>query len=130
VNIGLIIDTSALLAHLRLERVSIGDLISEVVDGDDLVGVPALAVVDVWAHLDDDELHRLTQMLDWDDSGIVILPLTGDALMDVQRTIQHVTGQGVAHAVVEAKRHGCLLATDRAADIGKALDPDDVVELS
>jgi hypothetical protein len=130
VNIGLVIDTSALLAHLRLERVSIGELISEVVDADDLVGLPALAVVDVWPHLDDDELHRLVQMLHWDDSGIVVLPLTGDALMDVHRTLPQVAGQGIAHAVVEARRHGCLLATDRRSDIGTAMDPDDLVELS
>jgi hypothetical protein len=103
---------------------------SEVVDADDLVGVPALAVVDVWSQLDDDELHRLAQLLDWDDSGIVVLPLTGDALMEMHRTLPQVAGPGVAHAVVEARRHGCLLATDKAADIGTAMDPDDMVELS
>jgi len=37
---------------------------------------------------------------------------------------------GVAHAVVEAGRHGCLLATDRPQDLGSAIDLDDVVVLS
>ncbi|GAA1407203.1 hypothetical protein ACFQZ4_35145 [Catellatospora coxensis] len=130
-SIGLVLDPSALLLHLRLERVSIGELISEVIDADQLVGVPALAVVDVWPHLDRDDLVRVERMLSWDDSGIVVLPLTGDALLDLHRALPLVKGgHGVAHAVVEAHRYGCLLATDRPGDIGDAMDPDDLVELS
>jgi hypothetical protein len=130
VNIGLILDTSALLLHLRLERVSIGELISEVIDADELVGVPALAVVDVWPYLEADDLERLERMLTWDDSGIIVLPLTHDGLLDVYRTMPSVKGQGVAHAVVETLRYGCQLATDRPGDVGTALDPDDLLELS
>jgi hypothetical protein len=131
VSIGLVLDSSALLLHLRLERVSIGELISEVIDGDQLVGVPALAVVDVWSDLGNADVTRLERMLTWDDSGVVILPLTGDCLLDVHRTLPSVKGgQGVAHAVVEARRYGCLLATDRPGDIGDAMDPDDLIELS
>ncbi|NUR59405.1 MAG: hypothetical protein HOV87_12165 [Catenulispora sp.] len=129
-SVGLILDPSALLLHLRLERVSIGELISEVIDADQLVGVPALAVVDVWPHLEREDVDRMQRMLTWDDSGIVVLPLTQDSLLDVHGTLPAVKGSGVAHAVVEARRYGCLLATDRPGDVGTALDWDDLLELS
>jgi hypothetical protein len=131
VNIGLVMDTSALLAHLRLERVSAGELIGEVNEGGDLVGVPALAMIDVLALLDGDEHARLARMVEWDDNGIVVLPLAGAGPLDVFRIQPRVKGGlGVAHAIVEAGQHGCLLATDSPGDLGSAMSPDDVVVLS
>ncbi|MFC7483248.1 hypothetical protein ACFQX7_29100 [Luedemannella flava] len=44
-SLGLILDTSALLAHVRLERLSAGELIGEVADNGDITGVPALAAL-------------------------------------------------------------------------------------
>lgn len=130
-SIGVVLDTSALLAHLRLERVSGGELIGEVNEHGDLVGVPALAVADSLPKLGGEELFRLQRMLGWDDSGIAVLPFTGEDVMSLYAAMG-VTGggQGTAHAVVEAGRHGCLLATVRPEDIGSGLDPDDVIVLS
>jgi hypothetical protein len=132
VNVGLVMDTSALLVHLRLERVSVGELIGEVNEGGDLVGVPALAVFDaLLTPLADDELSRLHRMIEWDDNGIVILPLSDHDPLYVYQALKAVNGgQGVAHAVIEAAKHGCLLATDRPHDLGRAIDLDDVVVLS
>ena len=130
-NIGLVLDTSALLAHLRLERISAGELIGEVNEGGELAGVPALAVMEVWPKLDSDELDRLWRMVSWDDGGIIVLPVLGSDLVPLHETTPRVRGgQGVVQAVVEAGKHGCLLATDCLSDLGTAIDLDDVVELS
>jgi hypothetical protein len=131
VNIGLVLDTSALLAHLRLERISAGELIGEVSENGELTGIPALAVVQAWPLLAEDDLDRLWRMIAWDDGGTVVLPLVASDLIALHDTLPRVEGgQGVAQAVLEAGKHGCLLATDRLADLGTTIDPEDVVELS
>jgi hypothetical protein len=117
--------------RIRRVRVEGGELIGEVNQGGDLAGVPALAVLDVWPKLDADELGRLWRMVSWDDGGIVVLPVLGSDLLPLHETTPRVHGgQGVVQAVVEAGKHGCLLATDCLSDLGSAIDLDDVVELS
>ncbi len=131
-RVGVIFDTSALLAHLRVERVSAGELIAVVAENGDVTGIPALAVLDVLPKLDKEERQRLVKMLadDADDEATVILPLIGPDLLDVDRLASVVGGQGIAQAVLEAHKNGTSLATCQPGNIIDVMHPDDVVELS
>lgn len=132
-NVGLILDTSALLVHVRLERVSVGELIGEVADNGDLVGVPALAVLEALPHLKGDDRVRVERVLAGESSTIAILPLLPDDLLEVDRVTTLIEGgSGVAQAVAEANKYGVLLATARPGDvgIGVVIDANDVEELS
>src|SRR4051794_15834567 len=105
-NIGLILDTSALLVHVRLERVSAGELIGEVADNGDITGIPALAVLDALPQLKDDDRARLGQLLAGDSRTVVVLPLVADDLLEVERVASLIPGgAGCAQAVVEANKH-------------------------
>jgi hypothetical protein len=133
VSIGLILDTSALLVHVRLERISAGELIGEVADNGDVTGVPALAVLDALPQLKDDDRARLVRLIAGESRTIAILPLLADDLLEVDRVTALIDGgRGAAQAVVEANKHGVLLATARLRDlgIGVVIHEDDVGELS
>jgi hypothetical protein len=133
VSIGLVLDTSALLAHVRLERISAGELIGEVADGGDLTGVPALAVLDALPQLKGEDRARLARLLDSDSLTVAVLPLLADDLLEVERVAALITGgKGVAQAIVAANRHGVMLAmvSPRDLGIGMAIHADDVRELS
>jgi hypothetical protein len=133
VSIGLILDTSALLVHVRLERISAGELIGEVADNGDITGVPALAVLDALPHLKGEDRGRLARLLDGDSLTVAVLPLLADDLLDVERVAALITGgHGDAQAIVEANRHGVPLATVNPDDlgVGVVIHPDDVCELS
>lgn len=132
-NIGLILDTSALLVHVRLERISAGELIGEVADNGDITGVTVLAVLDALPHLKGDDRARLTQLLDGDSLTVAVLPLVADDLLEVERVAALIGGgNGAAQAIVEANRHGVMLATVRPQDlgVGVVIHADDVCELS
>jgi hypothetical protein len=133
VSIGLILDTSALLVHVRLERISAGELIGEVADNGDVTGVPALAVLDVLPQLKGDDRARLKRLIAGESRTIAVLPLLADDLLEIDRVAALITGgRGAAQAVVEANKHGVLLATARPQDlgVGVVIHEDDVGELS
>jgi hypothetical protein len=133
VRVGLILDTTALLAHVRLERVSAGELIGEVADNGDITGIPALAILDTLPQLKGDDRGRLARLLDADSLTVAVLPLMADDLLEVERVSVSIPGgQGVAQAVVEANKHGVMLATTRPQDlgIGVVIHEDDVCTLS
>jgi hypothetical protein len=133
VSLGLVLDASALLAHVRLERLSVGELISEVGENGDVTGVPALAVLDVLRLLKGDDRARLQRLVNGDSLAVAVLPLLVDDLLEVDRIDSLISGgRGAAHAVMEANKHGVLLATIRPDDlgIGVVIHADDVHELS
>jgi hypothetical protein len=133
VRVGVVFDTSALLAHLRLDRVSTGELIMVVAENGDVTGVPALAALDVMSELDQDERQRLVQMLSVDpedDNPIVVLPLMASDLLDVDRLTPLVGSRGAAQAVVEAHKNGTSLATCSSAALANVMHPDDIEILS
>jgi hypothetical protein len=133
VSVGLILDTTALLAHARLERISAGELIGEVADNGDITGIPALAILDALPLLKGDDRARLARLLDGDRLTVAVLPLMADDLLEVERVSALIAGgQGVAQAVVEANKHGVMLATTRPQDvgIGVVIHEDDVCVLS
>ncbi|WP_117215466.1 hypothetical protein [Allorhizocola rhizosphaerae] len=131
-KVGAVFDTSALLAHVRVERVSAGELIAVVAENGDVTGVPALAVLDALPDLDKDERQLLVRMLTdtAEAEATVILPLSGPDLLDVDRLTSIVGGRGTAQAVLEAHKNGTSLATCRPEDIVDVMHPDDVVQLS
>ncbi|GAA1805236.1 hypothetical protein GCM10009682_28860 [Luedemannella flava] len=132
-SLGLILDTSALLAHVRLERLSAGELIGEVADNGDITGVPALAALKALPHAKGDDRARLERLVSGDSHTVVILPLTADDLLEVDRVAALIAGDdGCAQAVVEANRHGVMLATvsPQELGIGVVIHPGDVCELS
>ena len=132
-SIGLILDTSALLVHVRLERISAGELIGEVADNRDITGVPALAVLDALPQLKGEDRARLARLLDGDSLTVAVLPLMADDLFEVERVAALIAGgNGPAQAIVEANKHGVMLATVNPGElgIGVVIHPDDICELS
>jgi hypothetical protein len=133
VSVGLILDASALLAHVRLERLSVGELIGEVSDSDDVTGIPALAVLDVLPQVKGADRQRLEALISGDSRTTVMLPLLADGLVEVERVAALIPGvQGAAHAIVLANKHGVLLATTdpQSLGIGVVIHEDDICELS
>jgi hypothetical protein len=133
VSIGLILDTSALLVHVRLERISAGELIGEVADNGDVTGIPALAVLDALPQLKGDDRARLKRLIAGESRTVAVLPLLADDLLEIDRVAALIAGgRSVAQAVVEANKHGVLLATVRPQDlgIGVVIHEDDIGELS
>lgn len=134
-SIGLVLDTSALLVHVRLERISAGELIGEVADNGDITGVPALAVLDAMPQLDGDDRARLERLVagERESLTIAVLPLVAGDLVQVAEVTTIISGdRGTAQAIVEANKYGVLLATARPRDlgVGVVIHEDDVCELS
>jgi hypothetical protein len=132
VRVGLILDTSALLAHLQLERLSAGELIGEVALNGDITGVPALAMLETLTSLGVDERQRAEWVLSDEDGAIVVIPLLASDVLEVNRIASLITGShGTAHAIALANRHEVSLATTSVKDVGAgtAIHPDDVEEL-
>jgi hypothetical protein len=133
VNVGLILDTSAVLAHVRLERVSAGELIGEVADNGDITGIPALAVLDALSQVTGDDRKRLENLVTGPNRTVAILALQADDLLEVDRVSMLIPGgRGDAHAVMAANKYGVLLATTAPGQlgIGVVVHADDVEELS
>jgi hypothetical protein len=133
VNLGLVLDPSALLAHVRLERLSTGELISEVADNGDVTGIPALAVLDLLPQLKGTDRERLEGLISGASTTTTVLPLMADDLLEVDRVTMLIPCDlGTAQAVVAANRYGVLLATTRptGVGVGVVIHADDVCELS
>src|SRR5262249_15716511 len=116
-SIGLILDTSALLVHVRLERISAGELIGEVADNGAVTGMPARARLATLPQLKDDDRARLNRLIAGASRTVAVLPLLADDLLDIDRVAALIAGgHGDAQALVEANKHGVLLATVRPQD--------------
>ena len=132
-SIGLILDATALLAHVRLEQLSVGELIGEVADNGDVTGVPALTVLDVLPQVKGTDRQRLEGLISGDSRTAAILPLLADDLLEVEQVAALIPGaQGAAHAIVLANKHGVLLAaTDpQSLGVGVVIHEADICELS
>lgn len=111
--VRVVLDTSALLAYARLDGVAVGELIAMVEEdgGSALVGVPAACFLSAHVTLEADERLRLVDMATKIDGVTAILPLLGTETVEVAEMDSRHAGQGSAHAIVEARRRGALLAT-------------------
>ena len=132
-NLGLVLDTSALLAHVRLERLSAGELVGEVADNGDVTGIPALAVLDALPQVKGSDRARLEHLLDGDGHTTAVLPLLPDDLIEVERVAALIpAGLGAAQAIMVANKYGVMVATTApdTLGIGVVIHEDDVCALS
>ena len=73
-KIGIVLDTTALLAYARIESVAVGELIAVVRDDGDVCAAPALALLDVWNQLKPPEQALLTDLFRRDDPPVEAIP--------------------------------------------------------
>lgn len=117
-RVGAVCDTSALVSHARLDHVGVGELIHEVGDNGDVVGVPALALLIALRQLTGTDRERLEQLTTF-GPPVVVLSLEAQDALEVDRVGRLIAGGlGEAQAVVEANRWGALLATNDRDIVG------------
>jgi hypothetical protein len=130
-NVHIVLDSSALLTYLSMDvrSVAIGELMAMVEENDGIVGVPALCVLDAHrSEIEDRQRVRLEELPARADGVAAILPLLGGDTVEVARMARQIpTGQ--AHAIVEARRYGAMLATCEAGPAKRFLDEDDILDL-
>jgi hypothetical protein len=128
VSVRVVLDPSALLAYARLDGVAVGELIAMVEEDGDaaLVGVPVACFLPAHAALDTDERARLVDLVTKTDGVTAVLPLLGSDAVGVAELADQLPARGGAHAVVEARRRGVLLATYQG-DAARRVLPDDTV---
>lgn len=129
-SVRLILDTTAVLAYLRLDGIDVGELIGTVQENGDMTGIPALAILSAYDQLKPDEQTRLADLVAETDGPTVVIPLLSDDVLAVAEVAGRVKGDhGLAHAAVEARKHEAVLATFAGADARLLLDDDDVLDL-
>ncbi|MEV4415973.1 hypothetical protein [Catellatospora sp. NPDC049609] len=128
-NITVVLDASAVRAYARLETVSVGELLQTVAEDGDLVGIPVLALVDLWPGLAKEEQALITDLVGRADSPVQVLPMHADVVPAVAAWARSL-GHGPAHAVALVQDLGATLATCQPDRYTAALDPYDVLELS
>jgi hypothetical protein len=131
VNVRVVLDASALLAYARLDGVAVGELIAMVEEDGDaaLVGVPAADFLSAYVALDVDERARLVDLVTKIDGVTAVLPLLGADAVEVAELGDRLPDRGGAHAVVEARRRGVLLATYQGDAVRRVLPDDTVLDL-
>jgi hypothetical protein len=131
VSVRVVLDPSALTAYARLTGIAVGELIAMVEEEADasLVGIPAACLLSVHAALDADERARLVHLATRIDGVTTVLPLLGADTVEVAEMDSRLPGRGMAHAIVEARRHGAVLATYEAAAARRELPDDTVLDL-
>ncbi|MDT4986187.1 MAG: hypothetical protein QOI74_281 [Micromonosporaceae bacterium] len=127
-TVRVVLDNSALTAYARLEGIAVGELIAMVAEdgGAGVVGVPAAGFLASYAELATDERDRLVRMATGIDAVTVILPLAGTDTVGVATMEGRLPRPGSAHAIIEARTRGALLAT-YAGDTARAELPDEAV---
>jgi hypothetical protein len=131
VNVRVVLDTSALVAYARLDGVAVGELIAMVEEdgGASLVGIPAAAFVAAYTTVAPADRLRLVRMATTTEGVSVILPLLAADAVAVAEIEDRMPHRGVAHAIVEARRFGALLATYAGGSVRGELSPDSVLDL-
>jgi hypothetical protein len=131
VIVRVVLDTSALVAYARLNGIATGELIAMVEEdgGANLVGIPAASLLAAYAVLDADERTRLVDLATKIDGVTVILPLLGTDTIEVAELETRFPVRGTAHAIVETRKRGALLATRDAVLARKELPDEFVLDL-
>jgi hypothetical protein len=128
VTVKVVLDTSALLAYARLDGLAVGELIAVVEEdgGASLVGVPAVGFLTAYAELTGTERARLVEMATNIDGVTLILPLLGADAVETAELSGRLPRTGDAHAIIETRKRGSLLAT-YAGDAARAELPDEAI---
>lgn len=131
-TIRVVIDTSALLAYSRLNGLAVGELIAMVEEdgGSALVGVPAAGFLSAYPELDADERARLVDLATKIDGVTAILPVLGADAVEIAELGVRLPDQGLAQAVIEARKRGALLATYAGSAARRELPDETILDLS
>jgi hypothetical protein len=132
VNVRVVLDTSALVAYARLEGLAVGELIAMVEEdgGASLVGVPAAGFLAAYATLTGEERARLVNMATKIDGVTVILPLLGTDAVETAKLDSQLPHPDSAHAIIETRKRGSLLATYSGQVARRELPADAVLDLA
>lgn len=111
--VRVVLDTSALVAYARLSGIAVGELVAMVEEdgGATLVGIPAASFLSAFAALDQSDRVRLVELATKIDGVTAILPLLGTDTIDAAETGLRLHDAGAAHAIIEVRKRGALLAT-------------------
>lgn len=131
-SVHIVLDTSALRAYLAMDvrSVAVGELIKLVVEENGaVIGIPALCFLEAYrSATEDGQQTRLGEMPSESDGVAAILPLLGGDVVEVAGMAGQIPA-GQAHAIVEARRHGAMLATYEAGAAKRFLEEDEILDL-
>jgi hypothetical protein len=129
VRCTVVLDASAIRSYARLDGVAVGELIATVHEDGDLVGIPVLALVDVWTELTEPECGIVTDLVERENSPVEVLPVDIVAIATVAGLRSHL-GYGSAHAVAVVRGLDATVATYVPHVYAGNLDSYDLLELS
>ena len=129
--VRVVLDASALVAYAQLHGIATGELIAMVEEdgGANLVGIPAESLLSAYAVLKPDERARLVELATKIDGVTVVLPLLGVDAIEVAELQTRLAVRGIAHAIVETRKRGALLATRDGALARRELPDESVLDL-
>jgi hypothetical protein len=129
VRCTVVLDGSAIRSYARLDDVAVGELIATVHEDGDLIGIPVLALLDVWTDLTEAECAIVTDLVQRESSPVELLPVEVAAIPTVAG-LRPSLGYGGAHAVAAVLSLGATVATYAPRAYAGHLDLYDVLELS
>ena len=127
-KIGIVLDTTALLAYARIESVAVGELIAVVRDDGDVCAAPALALLDVWNQLKPPEQAMLTDLFRRDDPPVEAIPFREEQLEQVA-AIAAEDGLAIAHTVAVVMAYDSTVVTYTPERYRRWLDEDHILLL-
>jgi hypothetical protein len=129
-SVRLILDASALVAYAEPSSVAPGELILQVEENGDTVGVSAPAFVEAYQRCKPDERSRLTNLLNRPDMQVAILPLTASGLVEMAAVAASGFSLGMVHTAHEAhKVHRCDVLTAERERLECLLDADAILDV-
>jgi hypothetical protein len=130
VAVRLIFDASALVAYAELTSIAPSELILQVEEGGETVGVCAPALIEAYQQCKTDGRARLLNLVHRDDTPVAILPLTGGHTIRVASIMTTGHSMGRVHSAIEsAVVHRCNLVTADRAELERLVDPDTILDV-
>jgi hypothetical protein len=128
--VRLILDSSALVAYAELSSVAPGELILQVDESGDTVGVSAPAFVEAFQRCKPDARARLAELIGGDDTPVTILALTADDLVTMGSFVASGLPLGTVHTAHEADQvHECSVLTAERVPLERLMDPDAILDV-
>ena len=128
--VRLILDSSALVAYAELTSVAPGELILQVDESGDTVGISAPAFVEAFEHCKPDAQARLAELVSEDDSPMTVLAMTGQGLDVIAKNVAAGLALGTVHSAFEAfEIHQCCVLTAARAQLERLMDPDQILDV-
>jgi hypothetical protein len=128
--VRLILDTSALVAYAELTSVAPGELILQVDENGDTVGISAPAFVEAFQRCKPDARARLAKLIIREDTPVTILALTSENLVTTADFVASGLPLGTVHTALEADQtHECVVMTADRAGLEQLMDPDAILDV-